>query len=43
MMPIGLMIKFVAIHKFRKLKIIGSDDYREKYSELTMDRDESET
>ena len=42
MMPIGLLITFVAIHKFRKLKIIGSEDYQEKYSELTMERDESE-
>ena len=42
-MPIGLIIAFYAIHKFRKLKIIGSEDYQEKYSELTMDRDESET
>ena len=43
MMPIGLMIAFYAINKFRKLKIIGSEDYQERYSELTMDRDESET
>jgi Na+/glutamate symporter len=42
LMPIGLMITFYAIYKFRKLKIIGSDDYQDKFSELTMERDESE-
>ena len=41
-MPIGLMITFYAIHKFRKLGIIGTEDYQKRYSELTMDRDESE-
>jgi hypothetical protein len=41
-MPIGLIITFYAIHKFRKLEIIGTEDYQERYSELTMDRDESE-
>ncbi len=39
MMPIGLVITFVAIHKFREMKIIGSEDYQERYSELTMERD----
>jgi len=42
MMPIGLVITFYAIEKFRKLKIIGNEEYQERYSELTMERDESE-
>jgi hypothetical protein len=42
MMPIGLVITFYAIDKFRKLKIIGTEEYQERYSMLTMERDESE-
>lgn len=38
-LPIGLVMTFYAINKFRQLKIIGSKDYQERYSELTMDRD----
>ena len=38
-LPFGLFVIMVAVFKFRKAGIIGSEEYQAKYSELTMDTD----